>query len=168
MGLSPISTVAKGLCILLCLWGSMFFVIPILRPVSAVSPEIANCTSGINSVNYNYRTGGVCPPTVSGISVIFVTAVNIVLALSVFIFFLIILVTGVQFVSSTGDPERIEGARRSLMMAIMGFGLVLGAFLIVDTIIVVTGTQNANFWVDGSGIHINLTTSGKVTTAGGA
>ncbi len=53
----------------------------------------------------------------------------------------LIVMAGVQFIMSGGDPKQLEGARKTLTFAIMGLVLVLSSFAIIYFIGYATGTQ---------------------------
>lgn len=46
-----------------------------------------------------------------------------------------------KFLTSGGDPIKVASAKKSLTYAIIGFILIVGAFLIVKTIATITGTK---------------------------
>lgn len=72
---------------------------------------------------------------------------NIVTAALVFVgvvaVFLIIL-SGIKFITSAGDPKQVEGARNTLTYAIIGLVVVLLSFLIINVIGRITGAECIN------------------------
>lgn len=72
---------------------------------------------------------------------------NIVTATLVFVgvvaVFLIIL-SGIKFITSGGDPKQVEGARNTLTYAIIGLVVVLLSFLIINVIGRITGVECIN------------------------
>lgn len=50
--------------------------------------------------------------------------------------------SGIQFITSGGDPKKVEGARKIMTWAIVGLVIVLLSFAIINIIAYVTGTEN--------------------------
>lgn len=72
---------------------------------------------------------------------------NIVTAALIFagvvaLFFIII--SGYKFLTSGGDPKQVDGARKTMMYAILGLILVLLSFAIVKFISITTGVDCIN------------------------
>ncbi len=55
------------------------------------------------------------------------------------VFFVIF--SGIKFLNSGGDPKQVEGARKTLTFAIIGFVIILLSFTIIKAIAAFTGTQ---------------------------
>ena len=72
-----------------------------------------------------------------GLSWLFIIAA--VLAL-IFIIF-----SGIQWITSAGDPGKVADARKRLMYSIIGLIVVAGAFLIVKVITATLGVENQRF-----------------------
>lgn len=69
---------------------------------------------------------------------------NVVTAALIFagvaaVFFIIF--SGVKFITSGGDPKKIEAARHTIMYAILGLIIILLSFLIINLIGFVTGAN---------------------------
>ncbi len=56
------------------------------------------------------------------------------------VFFIIF--AGIKFLNSGGDPKQVEGARKTLTFAIIGFVLILLSFTIIRFIAAFTGTSS--------------------------
>lgn len=72
----------------------------------------------------------------------FVLAALILVGIAAVIF---IIISGIKFITSSGDPKRLEGARHTLTYAIVGLLVVLSAFAIVNVVSIVTGVPCINF-----------------------
>lgn len=55
-----------------------------------------------------------------------------------------IIISGIKFITSGGDPKAVEGARKTLMFAIIGLLIVLLSFFIVSVIGYITGVNCIN------------------------
>lgn len=77
--------------------------------------------SGIPSGNLN-ETGGP----------IFQVGIDLLFYLASFLAVVFIVVSGIQWITSGGDPVKIAAARRKLLYSIIGFLIVVGAFLILN------------------------------------
>ncbi len=58
---------------------------------------------------------------------------------------LMIILGGIKFLTSGGDPKQVEGARNTLTWAIVGLVLVLLSFFILNLIGFVTGVNLSTF-----------------------
>jgi Mn2+/Fe2+ NRAMP family transporter len=79
--------------------------------------------------------------TLSCINVIFWRVVNILLMFAGLVFVIIIIISGFKFMNSAGDPKTLDGARNTLMNAIIGITIVIVAFLILNIVSTVTGVN---------------------------
>ncbi len=88
-----------------------------------------------------------CSQTVNGqmvatlkcLPVVFQYAVTGVLALVGTVAAIIIIISGIRFSTAGGDAKKIESAKKTITLAIIGILLVLLSFLIVTTIGRITG-----------------------------
>lgn len=72
-----------------------------------------------------------------------------VMGLLVLIAVLLIVVTGVKLVVSAGNPSAMQSAKSTLSNVIIGFVIILAAWLIVDTMLIaLTGGQGFGVWSD--------------------
>lgn len=58
---------------------------------------------------------------------------------------LMVILSGIQWIMSSGDPVKIADAKRRFMFAVIGLIVMLGAFLIVRVIIFMSGGDSAQF-----------------------
>lgn len=63
--------------------------------------------------------------------------------------FVMLVLGGYKFLTSGGDPKKVEGAKSTLTLAIGGFVLLLLSFFIILFIQNITGAQLTNFTVIG-------------------
>lgn len=75
----------------------------------------------------------------------FQTIVNNLIILGAFLALMMVIFSGVQWMMSRGDPQRIASAKRRLFFAIIGLIVMLGAFFIVRVIIFITGGNWQDF-----------------------
>lgn len=54
---------------------------------------------------------------------------------------LFIIYSGFKYINSGGDPKQLEGARHTLMYALLGLTLILFSFLIINLISSITGVS---------------------------
>lgn len=89
------------------------------------------------------KTGGVTGQ-VATLSCIPAVFFNLLTALLMFVgtfaLFLFI-ISGYKYLFSGGDPKKLEGARHSLIYAILGLFIVLLSFFIINIISYVTGVE---------------------------
>ena len=74
---------------------------------------------------------------------------NIITALFLFagiVAVILIIYSGIKFVLSGGDPKQVEGARKTMTYAIIGFVLILLSFAILNLISTVTGVNCIRFF----------------------
>jgi len=69
----------------------------------------------------------------------FQTIVNNLIILGSFLALLMVIISGIQYITSRGDPEKLASARKRFLFAIVGLVIMLGAFFIVRVIVVITG-----------------------------
>lgn len=68
----------------------------------------------------------------------------IIFGLAGFLSIIMIVISGIQFISSSGNPEAAAGARNRLIFALVGFGLIILAFAILQIV--------DKFFLGGSGL----------------
>jgi len=75
----------------------------------------------------------------------FQTIVNNLIILGGFLALLMVIISGIQWTVSRGDPQRIASARQRFFFAIVGLIVMLSAFFIVRVIIFITGGNWQDF-----------------------
>ena len=65
----------------------------------------------------------------------FITAIlPAIFAIAGFISIIIIIISGIQFITSSGNPEAAAGAKARLTFALIGFAVIVLAFVILQVI----------------------------------
>lgn len=72
-------------------------------------------------------------------SLFFQTIINNLIILGSFLALLMVIISGIQWILSRGNPEKIASAKRRFLYAIIGLVIMLSAFFIVRVIIFITG-----------------------------
>jgi len=75
----------------------------------------------------------------------FQTIVNNLIILGSFLALIMVIISGIQWMMSRGDPQAISSAKRRFFFAIIGLVVMLGAFFIVRVIIFITGGNWQDF-----------------------
>ena len=86
-----------------------------------------------------------CAPALSELNTVFSNVVEVALWFGGIILFIMLLVGGFKYITSGGDPKSVEGAKRTLTFAIVGFVLLASAFLILRFIAYFTGANVTEF-----------------------
>lgn len=87
-------------------------------------------------------TGCVSPEgvaTLSCIPVVMQNIINFLIAFAGVVCVFIVIFSGVKFVTSEGDPEKVASARKTALYGIGGFVLVLLSFMVMNLLSAVTG-----------------------------
>lgn len=96
-------------------------------------------------------------PAVTGSSEGFVaafsqTALDWVFYIAIFLTIVYIMWSGIQFITSGADPQRLQSARRRLMFAITGLIVVAMSFVIVKFVFTALGRNSNNAFQPYSGL----------------
>ena len=75
----------------------------------------------------------------------FQTVVNNLIILGSFLALVMVIISGIQWMMSRGDPQRIASAKKRLFFAIVGLLVMLFAFFVVRVIIFITGGNWQDF-----------------------
>jgi hypothetical protein len=75
----------------------------------------------------------------------FQTIVNNLIILGSFLALVMVIISGIQWMMSRGDPQVIASAKRRFFFAIVGLIVMLGAFFIVRVIVFLTGGNWQDF-----------------------
>jgi len=82
------------------------------------------------------------PAPLTGLNDIFGNVVSIALGFGGIVLFIMFVVGGFQYLTSGGNPQAAEGARKTLTYAILGLVLVALSYLILRLISDFTGVQS--------------------------
>lgn len=96
----------------------------------------------------NYCKLSSSAPDVLTINCLFVAAQNIInaaLAFSGVVAIMLIIYSGIKYISSRGNQEAIEGARKTLTFALIGLIIIMFAFIFLRLIAFFTGVDVEQF-----------------------
>ncbi|MBI4059093.1 hypothetical protein HY404_02510 [Candidatus Microgenomates bacterium] len=85
--------------------------------------------------------------TIKGLEVIFSNVVTIAIALAGIALFIMLISGGFKFLTAGGDKQGVEGAKQTLTYALIGFVVIISAFLILQFIKEFTGVDVTIFKV---------------------
>lgn len=100
-----------------------------LSTVLANPPEAAVCEG----------VAGDCAHTFEGFQPIFLNIVSILIPVGGIVLFVMLIMGGFAFMTSSGDPRKAEGAKSTLTYAIIGVVVLALAFFIIQLIAGFTG-----------------------------
>lgn len=83
--------------------------------------------------------------TIQGFEKIFSNLITVSLAFGGIVLFVMFLTAGFKYLTSQGDPKAIESAKGTLNHAIIGFIILILAFVFLAIIHQITGAQITNF-----------------------
>ncbi len=87
---------------------------------------------------------------ISDLETVFGNLVSAVLGLAGIVLFIMLLVGGIRYITSGGDPKAAAAARQTLTAAILGLLVITSAFLILRLIGTFTGVDVENFRLIGT------------------
>lgn len=87
------------------------------------------------------------PPKISDLSTLFNNAVTAIIALAGIVLFIMLIVGGVKYITSGGDPKATEGAKNTITYAIGGLLLILLSYLILVILSRITGADLTKFTI---------------------
>ncbi len=73
-------------------------------------------------------------PTLNCVPIVFGNVVKAALMFAGVVAVFLIVISGIKFINSSGDPKQVEGARKTMTYAIIGLVIVLSSFFIIDVI----------------------------------
>lgn len=91
---------------------------------------IANCID---------QTSGV--PTLMCLPAVFQNIVTAALVFAGVVAVIIVIISGIKFITSSGDPKQVEGAKHTMTYAIIGLVIILLSFFIIKIIAALTGAN---------------------------
>lgn len=96
-----------------------------------------------------------CAPDFTDLSKVLAYMVSVIYAFVQLTFFIMILVNGFHFLASRGDPKEMSAARSGLTNSIIGFFIVMVAYIIVTIIANISGLSTGYTFMDPTG-HISF------------
>lgn len=116
---------------------------------------VSSCSSSADCNALQKCQGGICVSNVTGTSgagsdqggiatisdfqSLFGKVVGVLVALAGVVLFVLIVVSGLKFITSGGDPKAVEGARKTLTYAVGGLVAILLSYLVLLLIEKVAG-----------------------------
>lgn len=92
------------------------------------------------------NTGGDgSPASFSDLNTLFETIVSGILSLGGIVLLIMLLLGGFKYITSGGDPKAAEGAKNTITYAIVGLVLLVGSYILLQTIGVITGVDLDTF-----------------------
>lgn len=76
---------------------------------------------------------------------LFQLGVDGIFAIGVILAVIFIIISGIQWIISGGDKQKLQAARTRLIYSIVGLIVIIGAFFIVSTVIVIFGGNPSFF-----------------------
>jgi heme O synthase-like polyprenyltransferase len=80
-------------------------------------------------------------PTFDCIPALFTAFITVLLEFAGIVALFLIIVSGISFVLSDGDPKKVDAARKTFVWAILGLFLIFCAFAIINLIAHATGAS---------------------------
>lgn len=77
--------------------------------------------------------------TLKCLPIIFGNLINILIIFGGVTAVILVILGGIKFITSGGDPIKVESARRTVTFAIIGLAIILLSFVLIKVISVVTG-----------------------------
>jgi len=74
--------------------------------------------------------------------------INVILGFLGLLLLIIIIYSGFQWMTSGGNEEKISEARKRLVSAVIGLGIVLGAWIIANAIMFIVQGENEGKWLN--------------------
>lgn len=74
------------------------------------------------------------PPQISDLTIVFANVLGVVSTLASFAIFIMFIRAGIAYITAQGDPKAIAAARSTMTYAIIGFVVILSAYLIISFI----------------------------------
>lgn len=80
-------------------------------------------------------------PTLRCLPLVFQSLINALIVFGGVTAVILVIWGGIKFLLSQGDPEKVEGARRTITFALIGLAIIILSFVVIKVLSVVTGVQ---------------------------
>lgn len=80
-------------------------------------------------------------PTLQCIPAVFQNIVTAALVFAGIVAVIIVILSGIKFITSSGDPKQVEGAKKTMTFAIIGLIIIFLSFTVIKVIGVITGAE---------------------------
>ncbi len=94
--------------------------------------------------------GSVCPPTLLSFGSMAGSLISLLLIGSAIVLFIMIIVTGLRYITSGGKKENVDKTAKGLLYSVVGFGLVFLSFIILQLLSSVTGLSSGFSFSNGN------------------
>lgn len=84
-------------------------------------------------------------PTLKCAEAVFANILSVVVTLTGIVLFIMLIVASFKYMTSGGDPKAAEGSKNAMSSAILGLGLIIGAYLILRLLSNFTGINLLKF-----------------------
>jgi hypothetical protein len=84
--------------------------------------------------------------TLQCIPIVLKNVVSAALLFSGTIALILIIISGIKFITSKGDQKQVDTAKRTLTYAVLGLIIILLSFFIINFISYITGVKCINTW----------------------
>ncbi len=84
-------------------------------------------------------------PTIKDLEIVFTNVVNSALAIAGVALFIVLIIGGLKYITSGGDPKAAEGAQKTITYGIGGLIVVILSYLILVLIKTLTGVNVTQF-----------------------
>lgn len=81
------------------------------------------------------------PAQLSNLEVVFKNVVNVILGFAGITFFVLLLIGGIKYITSGGDPKATESAQKTITSAVGGLIIIVLSYLILVLIKAITGVD---------------------------
>jgi hypothetical protein len=85
------------------------------------------------------------PAPLSALETVFGNVVKVALGAAGIVLFILLIIGGLKYITSGGDPKAAEGAQKTITYAIGGLLLILASYLILLLIKTITGVDVTQF-----------------------
>ena len=90
------------------------------------------------------------PAVFKDLEVVFSNTLNIAVALAGIVLFIMLIIGGLGYLTSTGDPEKVKKSGAILTWAIVGFVLLIASWFILKLLSQFTGIDLTQFEIPGT------------------
>jgi len=108
-----------------------------------LNPAFAQTEGALDRVLNRYLqglSGGTCPQDeITGIFCVLANLIDKMFAVAAFVALMFFVYGGFQYMASGGDPKALTTAKATISYSVLGLVLILGAVLIINTILVNLG-----------------------------
>lgn len=105
-------------------------------------------SSSVYAADWSEPTGA-SPAAFKDLEVVFSNTLNIAIALAGIVLFVMLIIGGLGYLTSAGDPEKVKKAGGTITWAILGFVLLIASWFILKLLGQFTGVDLTQFEIPG-------------------